>query len=179
MAPEFINEFEITYDIYKGWVNHPLGQKARKNKMKRNLWKMAGLFISVFLILLGIYLPENAAIFIGIAFLGAMLYLAVLLPGTAARKQYKLAIAENTNQPWKRTITFSNVIHMADFRTDAEYKYTQVSQVTEDKSYYYIWLGSDYVLRILKSAFTRGSADAFRGYILSKTKKNKNNQKSR
>ncbi len=179
MTPEFISEFEITYAIYRGWVRHPLGQKARKNHMKRILWKLGGLLIAVFLILMGVFLPDNAALYIGIAFSGAMLYMITLHTNAAAKKQYQLALKANDGQPWKRTFSFSDVIRMTDFRTDAEYKYSQVSQLTEDAGYLYIWLGNDFVLRIPKNSFTKGSAQALAGFIDSKKKKPKKAKKSR
>ncbi len=179
MAPEFISEFEITYGVYLDWVRHPLGKKARRNRMKRLVWKMAGLLISAFLIVLGISIPDNAAMFIGIAFSGAMLYLVFLYPNTAAKNQYKKAIAENDSHPWIRTLTFTDVIKMSDFRTQAEYKYSQATHLSEDNQYLYLWLGSDFVLRVLKSGFTKGSPQALAGFIESKMKKTKKSKKSR
>ncbi len=173
MATEFINEYEITFDIYRNWVRHPVGQKAKKNRTKRLLWKTAGLCIAVFLILLGIFLPDNAAMYIGIAFAGAMAYLLIFSSSNATKKQYKLAVAANENKPWIRTYTFSDVIKMSDFRGDAEYRYAQISMTAEDGDYFYLWLGRDYVLRILKSGFIKGSEGAFRNFIESKTKKKK------
>lgn len=177
MAPEFINEFEITYDVYKDWVKHPMGQKARRNKMKRLLWNFAGLLISAFLILLGMILPINAALFIGVAFMGAMLYLLIFSQEMATKKQYNLAVESNVNPPWKRTFTFSDVIQMLDFRTQADFKYSQIKQITEDNRCFYLWLNNDYVLRILKDAFTKGNTKTFRNYIEAKIKKK--NKKSR
>lgn len=178
MTTEFISEFEITYDVYLDWVKHPLGRKARKNHIKRVLWKFGGLLISVFLILIGVFLPDNAALYIGIAFSGAMLYMVTLNANTAAKKQYQLAIKANDGQPWKRTFSFSDVIRMTDFRTDAEYKYSQVTQLTDDARYLYVWLGVDFVLRIPKNSMTKGSAQALAGFIESKKKKPKKAKKS-
>ena len=173
MTPEFISEFEITYDIYLDWVRHPIGQKAKKNRLKRLIWKLAGLLIAAFLVMLGIFMPDNAALYIGIAFLGAMLYMVLIYPNTAAKNQYKKALTENDGQPWIRTFTFTDVIKMSDFRTQAEYKYAQVTQFSEDKRYCYLWLGNDYVLRVLKSGMTKGSPQALRGFVESKMKRPK------
>lgn len=173
MTSEFISEFEITYNVYLDWVKHPIGRKAKRNKMKRLIWRFGGLLIAAFLILLGIFLPDNAALYIGIAFSGAMLYMLFIYPSSVANGQYKKALAENNGQPWVRTFEFADGIKMKDFRTQADYKYSQISQATEDNRYFYIWLGDDFVLRILKNSFTRGSVDAFRNFIQSKMKKPK------
>lgn len=173
MAPAYICEFEITFDIYNDWVKHPLGKKARKNRMKRLLWKTAGVFIAVFVTLIGVFLPDNAALFIGIAFTAAMAFLLLFSARIATKRQYAAAIAENGGQPWIRSFAFSDAVKMADFRTTAEYKYAQLSRITEDAGYYYLWLGGDYVLRIPKASFTKGSPNAFPDFIRSKLKKRK------
>lgn len=173
MAPAYICEFEVTFKVYHDWVTHPIGRKARKNRMKRLLWKTAGLFIAVFVTLIGIFLPDNAALFIGIAFTAAMAFLLVFSTRIASKRQYAAAIAENGGQPWMRSFSFSDVIKMADFRTTAEYKYAQLSGITGDAGYFYLWLGGDYVLRLPKTAFTQGSPAAFADFIRSKLKKYK------
>lgn len=176
---DFINEYEITLDVYKTWVTRPLNKKAKQNKQRRLILFVAGMIFSAALIVFGIFWPNNVAIFIGGILMLILFFRAVMMPDIAIKKQYFKIKDPHGDEPWIRSYAFSDVITVTDFQTRSDYKYHDILSATEDNDYFYLWFNKDAVIRVMKNAFKKGSEQDFRGFIVSKIKKSKNDKKRR
>ncbi len=179
MNTDFINEYEITLDVYKTWVKRPLTKKAKQAKKKRLIIISGGLLFSAAVVLFGVFWPNNVAIFIGGIVMLMLIFRAVVMPDMAVKKQYDRMREPHKDEPWIRSYSFSDVITVMDYQARSEYKYHDILNATEDNDYFYLWLNKDAVIRVLKSGFKKGNAQNFRGFILSKIKKSRNDKKRR
>ncbi len=177
MIPQFVNEFEITFDIFKKWTRQPINKKVKQDKTKKLILFLFGLVVSIALILFGIFWPNSVAIFIGSLFVLLLFFRAAILPNMTLKKRYDQIITSQMNQPWIRSYSFADVIQVTDFQNHSEYKYSSLTGATEDNDYYYLWLNKGSVIRVMKSAFKKGTAKDFRGFIIGKIKKSRGEKK--
>lgn len=164
MEPKFVNEYNLTLEMYQEWAKHPVGAYAVKSRKKGICLRIGLICISILLIIDGIFLKEYFMSLAGMIFLVIALNRLLFLPKKIVKMQYDLMLkAYNTNQ-CRRKIVFTDHIVCKEGNTTTEYDYSGILKFTEDDIYFYLFTNADMVLRIHKDAFTVGTADEFREF---------------
>lgn len=173
MEPRFINQFLITLEMYKDWFKHPIGNAAHKDR-KRGIYLRVIIACSgILMIVIGLWLKEFFAAITGFGFLIIALIRLFILPNKIIKMQYdSLPKLNNSNLVIRKTI-FSDEILCESGKVTMRYSYSEIVKITEDNSYFYLFLNEDKVMRIKKDGFTLGTIDTFREFcntfILAKT----------
>ena len=165
MERKFINQFPITFKLYQEWANNPIGRYAVQNR-KRGIWlRVSGCICSSIMIVAGALLQELYAVLMGSIFL--VIFILRLFPNRKLKKQYELILKAQNNNVWVRTIAFSDSLDVEEGRSATHYEYSDISKISENEKYFFLFLNEDTVLRIRKDSFILGSCDDFRVFMSS------------
>lgn len=164
MEPKFINQFSITLELYKDWCNNPIGNAAVKNRNRGIHLRVILACCGILLIVMGLLIKEFFAILAGFGFSYIAFNRLFILPNKIIKMQYDNLPKLNNSDSVIRKTTFSDEILCESGNATMKYSYSEVEKMTEDHSYFYLFLNQDMVLRIKKDSFTLGTTDTFREF---------------
>lgn len=164
MEAKFINEYSITFEMYKDWFNHPIGNAALKDRKRRNYLMVVMACCSIIMIVIGLLLKEFFAVIMGFAFLMSALSRFLILPNKIIKIQYDSLLKLKSSDLVIRKTIFSDEILCESGKAAMRYSYSEIVKITEDDGYFYLFLNVDMVLRIKKDGFTLGTDDTFREF---------------
>lgn len=165
METKFINQFELSFELFKEWTRHPVGRRGIKARGRRFALLAIGIALSLFLIVLGIVTQKQSNLIIGLVLLAFYIFLLVINPIITLKKRYELSIKPLNGRPLIRTTTFADKIVIEVGKSKTEYEYSEIIRVAEDESYFYLFINADTVIRIRRDGFIQGSNDEFKGFI--------------
>jgi hypothetical protein len=165
MEQQFINKFTITFEMYKEWANNPVGKTAIENRAKSKRIRFIGIACAGLLIILGVIMSEYYVLLMGAACLLFYLYRIFFTTNKFILKQYEVVLKTQNNNQWIRTINFTDKIIAEDGRMTTQFEYPEIIRVSEDNSYFYLYINADMIIRVRKDSFTQGSPDDFRAFI--------------
>lgn len=167
MEQQYINQYKISFELFKEWANNPIGKNAIRNRKKGIRLRVIGIACSILIAALGVV--TNDYLFILIGALTFVLFLVRLfyLPSKMIKKQYNLFKKSQNDKDVTRTITFADNIVIDDGRSSTHYDYSEISKMSEDEEYFYLFLNADMGLRVRKDSFIKGTCEDFRVYIYS------------
>lgn len=165
MESKFVNQFPLTFELYKEWMQHPVGRRAVKARRRRYILLAVGATLSLFLIILGIVNADSYSLYIGIVLLAFYLFLAVFNPTIAMKRQFRHSIRLLNGRPLIRTTTFGDKISIEVGNSKTEYEYREIIRVSEDTEYFYLFVNADTVIRVRRDSFILGESNAFRNFI--------------
>lgn len=165
MEPKFVNEFNLTYEMYTEWAKHPIAPKAVKVRRKRTCLLSIGVLCSVFITIEAILLCDFFVLTTGLVLLMLVLNQLFLLPIRVRKKQYELSLKTyyNDNQCVIKTV-FSDQILIIQGNTTMKIACSEIQRMQEDGAYFYLITDRELVMRIRKDGFVVGNADEFRTF---------------
>jgi hypothetical protein len=164
MDTYFVNQYEISFERYLEWSKHPKGKLAIAMKRKRLYKQIAIVICGIAVILSGVYLKSWEAILFGSTACCVLIY-RFLNSNRAVKRQYNMLMKLYTAKEWHRTICFGGNIQITEFNSLMVYEYSQITSVTEDKEYYYLMIGNDIAIRVLKNGFIKGNQNEFSVFV--------------
>lgn len=167
MDTKFVNQYAVTYEIYREWSRHPVGKTALRNRRRELRIRITLALCGFIMFGIGVSMRDIFNIVFGITFVIMALLRLFVLPDKVLRKQYNLVVKMHKSAPWTRRISFGDTIICKDENASYEYSYSDIIKMTEDQDYFYLFYDDDLVLRIRKGCFIIGSDDTFREYCYS------------
>ena len=165
MEPNFVNQYDVTLELYKEWSNNPVGKAAIRNRSKKRVLSAAGVIWGVMIMAVGYFQQEYYVVALGLGFILLFTLWVALMPNRVFKKQYDTIMKSRNGRPWIRTITFSDAITMQDANVTSRYEYAEIVSVAENDAYFYLFVNEDIVIRIRKDSFLQGGCDEFRQFI--------------
>jgi hypothetical protein len=159
MEPQFINQYVVSFEMYKEWANNPIGRSAIRNRKKGIRLRVIGSIFSIIMIIIGFLLHEFYALLVGFIFLIIFMLRLFFIPNRILKKQYDLVMKAHNNSLWTRTTTFSDSIVIDEGKSTLRYEYSEIFKMSEDEKYFYLFMNVDMVLRIRKDSFILGSCE--------------------
>ncbi len=159
---------EITLPKYIDMSDHPLGKKAKK---KLNTWKGLNCLGMVMMSANTYFCFKSGEKSIGVisaAFVFLFAFKLIFQRKILNKKNYGTIISNYNTDKWIRTITFSDVIEVADNNSTTKFKYSDYKYATETDKYFLLWKNEDVVLRVEKDSFVLGDPDKFLKWINNK-----------
>lgn len=164
MEPKFINQYQITLEVYQQWAKHPVGNRAVRARKKGIRLRVMLACCGVFLLLDGLLIREFFLMMCGFLFFLLALFRLFVLPNRLIKSQYQMILKAQNRDYWVRTVTFSDGIVSEDGNGTTRYAYSDMIKITEDHNYFYLFSNEDMVLRIHKAGFLLGTPDEFREF---------------
>ncbi|MCI8600931.1 MAG: hypothetical protein HFE45_04970 [Oscillospiraceae bacterium] len=161
MEPAFEVEFEVTPALYYSWLRRPLGKKAVQ--ARRAAWVLEGIIALMGLLLVMLY--GGVFRLLGIFFVLLAAERAFLRPELAIRRQYQAVLEVNGGQRWIRRIIFADRVTVVDGRSQVASEYRDFTALTEDNGDFCLWQGENYLLRVPRKFFVKGSPADFGRFI--------------
>ncbi|WP_349943911.1 YcxB family protein [Lacrimispora sp. BS-2] len=164
METQFINQYNVTFEMCQEWANQPIGKSAIYNRKKGIFLRTTMASCSIIIIMLGLLLHEFFCVLFGSVFLIIALNRLFFLPNKIIKQQYNLILKSLNSNLWINKITFSDsIIHEAANSTH-KYSYSEIIKMAEDRNYFFLFINEDMVLRIHKNGFIVGTVDEFREF---------------
>jgi hypothetical protein len=161
MDAKFINQYTITFDMYRDWAKHPVGQAAIRSRRKNLVLCIGGIVVSVGLAVFGAVMSQFYVVLMGAVFFIIFGLRLFFIPQQLLRKKYAMILKSLNGAQWTRTITFADKITVEDGRNSGSYDYSEFKALTEDEQYFFLFLNNDMALRVRKDSFTEGTAERF------------------
>lgn len=165
MEPKFINEVNITFELYKYWAKHPMGKRAVRSRKTGLVLQIILAVCGLFLSLLSIFTRDFFELICGLIFLMIALSRLFILPDKMLKRQYRLILKSQNTASWVRKTIFSDEIICEEGNSVTRYRYSDITGIKEDEHLFYLfYINEDMVIRICKDGFVLGTADAFRDF---------------
>lgn len=164
MKEALVNQYSVTYEIFRKWAARPVGKTAVRNRRRGLRLRIVSAGCGIVIIITGSITQDFINILLGIMILGIALLRLFVTPDKILRKQYDLVLKSQNTDSWIRTITFGEDILCEDGNTTHRYSYADIQMFMEDPEYFYLLYNEDMVLRIKKGSFVAGSDDEFRKF---------------
>lgn len=164
MEPLFVNEYKITFEMYREWSKNPVGEFAVKSRKKGIRLRIILACCAIFIIIDAILLHNYYFMMFGFAFLIIAVNRLFIAPNKILKSQYNLILKSKNSNELVQKIIFSDNIIFEECNTTTRYDYSEIIKISEDDKYFYLFYNADMVLRILKSGFVVGTAEGFREF---------------
>lgn len=164
MEPKFINEINITFELYKYWAKHPMGKSAVRGRKRGLILRIILAVCGLLLCLLSIFTRDFYELICGLIFLMIALARLFILPDKMLKRQYRLILKSQNTDSLVRKIIFSDEIICEEGNSTTRYRYSDITGITEDEHLFYLFYNEDMVIRVCKDGFVLGTADAFRDF---------------
>lgn len=165
MEPKFINQFELTKELYKERIMNSITNKGVKWRKKMIRYLIFSCIGSVVLIVLGVVWEELLFTLLGVMLILLSLYRVFIQTNRTIRKRYTDLLISNGNKKLFLRYIFADNITVELGRNRTDYDYSEIVKQTEDETCINIFLSFDDALRIRKDSFIVGSADEFKEFI--------------
>lgn len=170
MESIFVNQYIITYEILLDQVLHPQDLMGKRNRKRSKIFQIMALFCDIFVLILSVFSKDLVLFSLSVMLLAVIIHRIFFKTRSAVRIQYEQAKAIIGTDELRYEIHFGDEIEVTDKNDTGIYEYHQITDISSDNRFCYLWIGENMVIRVMSDGFTTGSYEKFERFIWSKCK---------
>lgn len=179
MDVEFVNRYTVSREGQSPFFIDPVRRRAERNVMPASngggrtgtvvRWLGLGLALAIMAIALigGMWIFFIMGLVLAMVYGLRILQLRDRQQNMDDRQAQRLEniIALQQAPKWVRFIRFGNFIEKEDPESWKQYKYEQITRITQDRAYITLWMDDDTQVRVYKDGFIIGTLEGFEPFI--------------
>lgn len=179
MDVEFVNRYTVSREGQKAFHIDPTRRRAERSPMPRptgggrrgSVIRMSGLVLAVGILIIA--LVSQMWVFFILGLILALIYTMRIVQtrnetDTADQRQARRMeelIAIQQAPKWIRFIRFGDFVESEDPSSWKQYKYSQITRITQDSAYITLWMDDETQVRVYKKGFIIGTLEGFEPFI--------------
>lgn len=163
MEPKYINEYEMTYELYKKLNDYNLLINKKKKTDKEKIRNLILCCCGISVIIAGSMLAEFAYIISGLVFLVIALFRLFILFFLKQKMDYRqlCQLVKLEPVPWKYIFADHIILEVGKF--SIKYDYTDITGIFENRRFFYLKTEEESII-IQKDCFIVGTENSFREF---------------